>query len=40
MDKTQARATLLQGSIHVLSVTEQNVEDCAVVLPSKINQSL
>ena len=40
VDKTQARTTLLRGSIPGGSVTEENVGDCAVVLPPKINKIL
>ena len=38
VDKTEARITLLQGSIPGRSVTEQNVRDCALVLPPKSNK--
>ena len=38
VDKTQARTTLLRGSILGKSVTEENVGDCAVVLPPKSNK--
>ena len=35
VDKTQARTTLFRGRIPVRSLTEENVGDCAVVLPPK-----
>ena len=38
VDKTQARTTLFRGSILEKSVTEENVGDCAVVLPPKNNK--
>ena len=40
MDKAQARTTLLRGIILERYLTEDNVGDCAVALPSKSNQSL
>ena len=40
VDKIQARIALLQGSIHVLSVTEQNARDCVSFLPPKDNKML
>ena len=38
--KRQARTILLRGSIPVRSVTEQNMGDCADLLPSKDNKIL
>lgn len=38
VDKTQARTTLLRGIIPGRSLTEENVGDCAVVLPPKSNK--
>ena len=39
VDKTQARTTLLRRIILGESLTEQNVGNCAVVLPSKNSQT-
>ena len=39
-DKTQARTTLLRGRIPGRSLTEENVGDCVVGLPSKSKQNL